>query len=336
MQLRLYRGDAADAAPAKQPPSVPPLVNADDAFGDDTGMTARQLIAKYLESLQLRRNADDLSDVSLVSSRRDLERFATHCGDRPAAEIRTADLTEFLLANPQWRSNATKRRVMAEVIACWNWAATEAVLIPVNLIRRPKRMKLPVKPRREAKPGEYIAVMRAASRELRRALFFLRRSGARTCEMREACWDDVLWDEGIIQLWRHKTMRVTGEPRLIGLEPCVLRFLRNLHRQAGDQPAGHVFLNVDGTPWTANAFCQNLRRTLQRIGQDEGAGKRLTGYMLRHHWCGNASENNLTDRQAADGMGQKGTQLVSYYSKARQRGPYLRQIAAAAVRRKRG
>lgn len=303
---------------------------------DDGGMavTVAVLVASYLRHLEARLAGDDLSEVSLTASRRDLARFVAIHGHKLASECRSADLTEFILGNPKWKSNATKRRVMAEVLACFTWAVTEAGLLESTQLRRPRRLRLPVKKRREAQPHEYIAVMRAGNRELRLAMFFLRRNPSRTCEMREARWPDVDFEAGIISLWRHKTHRATGEPRLVGIETCTLRLLRNLYRQASDK-AGHIFTNHRGQQWSANAFAQHLRRTLQRMGMDPGAGNRLTAYMLRHSWSGNASERGLSDRQIADGLGHANTDLVSWYSKARERKGYLRSVAEEAVKRDR-
>lgn len=332
--LRLF-APADDGGETESMP--PPLPAAGDQPANQAGPTMAEIVARYIAHLEGRQAGDDLAGISLESSRRDLGRFVELYGARPGPSMRTADLTEFLASNPRWRANATKRRVLYEVLAMFRWADDDAGLLSPCPVRRPRRLRLPVAPRREATVEEYIAVMRAGLPELRRALFFLRRTGARTCEMREVEWADVDFAAGVLTLWRHKTHRVTGQPRMIGLEPCTLRLLRNMRRRASPRTLGDgkVFLNCSGRPWKPAAFALHLRRTLGKAGIDQGAGKRLTAYMFRHHWASNASENALSDREAADGLGQSGTGLVSWYSKARQRKGYLRKIAEKAVKRQR-
>jgi hypothetical protein len=64
----------------------------------------------------------------------------------------------------------------------------------------------------------------ASARPLRRALFFLRRSGCRTCELRAMRWRHVDWEAGVVRLAEHKTARTTSEVRLIGMDRATLRF----------------------------------------------------------------------------------------------------------------
>ncbi len=319
------------------PDDDPPILR-HPAFGAtdqaSCAVTVGRVIGTYLVHLRARFDAGDLSDTHLRDTSRDLKLLAGQYGQRPATEFRTSDLAAFVLGRPSWKAAATKRRVLAEILACFSWAADEAGLLDHNHVRRPKRLRLPVRPRREARVDEYVAVMRKASRELRRALFVLRRNSVRTCELRMASWPDVLWEDGLLVADRNKTVATTGETRFVGLETCTLRLLRNMHARAADKQ-GPIFLNGRGRRWTAAAFCQALRRTLQKAGIDPGRGKRLTAYMFRHAWTGNACEAGCSDRMAADGLGHTSTALVSYYSKARQRAGYLRNIANQAVKRQR-
>lgn len=298
-----------------------------------------EVIRQYLGHLRQRRRVDDLSQSHLVASERDLARFAAFVpedadamGQQRIDRCRNADLMAFI-SRPGW-SNATRRRVLSEVLACFRWAADDGDLIERNPFRRPKTLRMPVRPRRSARTAEYILLMRAGNRALRRALFFLRRTPSRTCELREAVWPDVDWSERVIVLHQNKTSRITGEPRIIGLEPCAYRFLRNLHRQARDK-AGPVFLNTRGRQWTANGVCQAVRKTLQRLGADPGRGKRVTAYMLRHLWTGTADERGLSNRQIADALGHADTKLVDWYAKGRQKAAHLVAVATKAMQRDR-
>jgi len=338
--LRIY--SAPEVAPpppsdgsAARPLPAPATCRRRNRTADHTNA---EVIAAYLSSLRTRLKGNDVSTHHLVASERDLERFAEfrpEDADLPMGQLRMsesfqADLDAFLL-NPNW-GNATRKRVRGEILACFNWAASDGGLILHSPYRRSKRLKLPVEPRREASPAEYVMLMRKGSRPLKRALMFIARS-ARTCEMREAMWIDVDWQARCVELFENKTKRVTGKSRLIGLDPILYRVLRRMHERARDQ-SGFIFRNTHGKQWQVNAFCQHLRKTLQRHKMDPGRGKRVTAYMFRHSWAGNAEENGCTDREIADGLGHSGTQLVHYYSKARKRKANQVRIAEKAARRK--
>ena len=323
--LRLFRPED-DGSPS-QPP------RADDGSMDAAGpLTVQQVIDAYLRHLRARAAADDYSADGLDNAQRDLERFAERHGARAVADCRRNDLSEWLLANPQWLSNHTKRRVLAVLVACFAWAAEESGLIPASPYRKPKSLRLPVRPRREGSPKEYVSLMRHGSRPLRRMLYFLHRSGCRPCEAREADFADVHFDVGVMQIWRHKTHRLTGEPRLIGLDRGVLRFLRNLRRRQGD---GKVFRNARGKPWDRHTFARNLRRTAERIGLDQGVEKRVSAYCFRHTVVGEMVDLKFGERQIADAAGHANTRLVSWYSHNREKSESLRRVADERRTRKR-
>jgi integrase len=322
--LRLFCPDASEADPG--PPA--------------TEGTVRQVITSYLKHIKARVGVSDYSTHAYDNARRDLTRFAdwsrdgvSH-GDTTLDRCRRNDLTDFLLANPQWRSNHTKRRVIAVIVACFNWASEDAGLVEICPYRKPKSLRLPVTPRREATREEYRTLMAKGSRALRRALYFLHRSGCRPCEMREAKRTDVNWQDGMVGLFRHKTARVTGECRVIALDPGVIRFLRNLVRQA---PAGqeHLFVNQQGNPWDRHTFARNLRRVAFKAGLDNGAEKRVSAYCLRHTFTGEMVDLGFADRQIADQLGHIDTRMVSWYSKNRHKVKSMRRVADEIRRRRR-
>lgn len=305
----------------------------DPEGGQPTGpWTVRSTVAAYLEYLQSRVQVGDYSADALEGCRRELERFAARYGGQTIDQCRRYDLTQWLQLNPQFKSNATKKRVVATILACFNWAEDEE-LIPRTPYRRPRKLKLPTTPRREASVKEYIAFMRCRSRPLRRALFFLRRTGARTCEMRELLWPEIDFDGGIVVKEAHKTSRTTGKARMFGLEPCVLRFLRNLHRTRKDGQ-DHVFVNAYGTPWDRHTFARHLRRWAKRIGLDDNAGTRVSGYCFRHSYATWAIESGMGERQVADQMGHASTRMMAWYSKAGQKAAHLRNVASQGVKRR--
>lgn len=292
----------------------------------------RFVVEAYLKHLRYRLQSGDVSHSHVSACERDFADFLNFVpvdGDTPIGSLKVseacnADMEEWLLSRPL--SNATRRRMRSEVVSCFDWAAKDGALIPTAPFYRSRALRLPVKPRREATGDEFVSVMGGACQALKDVVFFIAKAGARTCEAREALWTDVDWDARCIELFVNKTSRVTGQSRLIGLEPDVFDFLSVLYAIAEDQ-AGNIFLNTKGKPWTADALARNIRRFRRRTGPDSG----LCASMFRKFWAGNAEENGCTDREIATGLGHSGTQLVSWYSQARRRKSNQLRIAEKAA-----
>jgi integrase len=298
---------------------------------DGTLSTVGSVIDRYLAHLSQRHAASDYSAQALENARRELLAFADLHGGKPLSECRRHDLTQWLDSHPQWKSNWTKKRVLDTLCRPFLWAA-DLELIAASPYRKPKGLRLPTRPRREAMASEYVTLMRGGSRCLRRALFFLRRSGARTCEMRDVTWPEVDLGRGVIRLDEHKTVRQTKDPlpRLIPLDRALVRFLGNLQRQR--RPGSlHVFVNNHGTPWTRHALARHFRRTADRLGL---AGD-LSAYCLRHSYGAAAIEAGIGERQVADAMGHTSTRMTSYYAKTAGKIDYLRRVAEAVAKQRR-
>jgi integrase len=187
------------------------------------------VIDAYLAHRRGRVAREDFSADALANAERILLNFSVHFGSKVLSQCRRHDATEWLDSNPQWKSGDSTNKALHTLRACFCWAEEED-LISANPYKSFRRLMRRRGHRRPASVAEYVTLMRHGSRALRRAVFFIRRAGCRTCEMREARWADVHFDLGVIALYKHKTARATGKPRLIGLDPSLLRFLRNLHR----------------------------------------------------------------------------------------------------------
>lgn len=157
----------------------------------ETCSHVRNVIDLYSENLYARNRADDYSDDSLDGALRALRRFAGDFGHLELVSCRQHDLTRFFGLNPKWKASGTKKRVASTILAGFRWAAEEQ-LIDRCPYTWPKILKgLADKVRRPADPKEYVELMRFGSRPLRRALFFLRRTGVRPKEMRDLVWPEV-------------------------------------------------------------------------------------------------------------------------------------------------
>lgn len=291
-----------------------------------------RVISLYLDHLARRLASDDYSRDALSNTKRELERFAV-AHPFAVSECRQHNLTAWIEVNPQWESAHTKKRVIAGIVACFRWAAEEELIDRCPYRRVKVVSNLPYVARRPADHKEYVALMRHGSRALRRALFFLRRIGARTCEMRGLLWTDCILDGPAphVCLYKHKTHRKTGKPRKIGLDVATANWLRAMRRRAA---SAWVFTNCNGDPWKRCTFCVNLRGVAKRAGLDETAASRVTAYCLRHTYVVDGIEGGLTTRQIADQVGHETTDMIDriYGSHTRQREEHLAKVAEAALR----
>jgi integrase len=298
-----------------------------------TEMTVGQIIDLFLAHCQGRADRNDFSHDALKNYVRELALFKAAYGSQAMKECRQHNLTAFLQAHPTWRSGWTQQRVSSTICCCFEWAKQEG-LIEKNPYHRAKNLG-DKKPRRPCEPWEYCRLMRNGTRAIRRILFFLRRTGCRTCEAREVTWDDVKLDGDSphIKLDNHKTVKKTRTARAIGLDAGTANFLRNLRRQAPDGMA-NIFLNCEGRPWTRRALGLGVRRLAQRTGMDEGVQHRLSAYGLRHMFAVQAIECGMGTRQIADQLGHQTTNMIDkvYGAATRQRAAHLGKVANEATR----
>lgn len=271
-----------------------------------------EVVRAYLAYLRVRVARDDFDPDHYANIKYRLDLFVAQFR-QPISKCRQRDVVQFVAANPQWKSAHTKKNAVTTIVGCFRWAADEegGAMIDACPYKRVKAISaIPYEPRRPASSAEYVALMRSGSRPLRRALFFLRRTGARTKEMRELRWKCVILDvtSPFILIVKPKAFRRTGKSRKIGLDTATANWLRAMRRGASDED--FVFTNCDGTPWERRVFSRHLRRYAERIGLDEGAESRVSAYCLRHSYTVDAIEGGATTREIADQLGHSTTAMI--------------------------
>lgn len=301
-------------------------------------LTVRDVIDRYLNALTSRVRSDDYDIDAFENSKYYLESFAA-AHSQEVSQCRQADLNRWLDANQQWRSMHTRKNAVNVVVTCFSWAADEerGDMIRVCPYRRPNCLKgIPYVPRRPADHAEYVILMRKGSRPLRRALFFLRRTGARTCEMRELIPSDCILDVDVphLLLYRHKSHRKTRTPRVVGIDAATARWLGNIIRNSNTK---NVFTNCDGGQWDRHTFARHLRRWAKRLGLDEGVDQRISGYCLRHTFTVDGIEAGISSRQLADQLGHARTDMVDlvYGRHTRARAGHLGNVVTECLQRRR-
>ncbi len=313
--------------------------------------TVSDIVGAFVEDLALLVQAGEMSGEAFANIRRDLLdggksgkpislcQLQVQANDKMVAMgaasytvLSQQILTKWLLANPQWRSLHKQKGAVGAVMRALKWAEDTGLIDRSPIRVRPPLLNRKAQARREADPAEYIAFMRHGSRELRRALYFLWNTGARPAEMRCLKQTEIFWEDSVIDTAKNKTGKATGETRVIGLEPRMLRFLRNVcNRRTGE----FVFLNCYGTQWDRHTFARHLRRTAKRIGLDEGVEKRVSSYCLRHTYITDADEAGVDSRRISFQSGHSGTKMIEWYSKARRKRRNTRKVAREIGRKRR-
>jgi integrase len=296
-------------------------------------ITVGRVIDLYVANLEQRLRDDDISSDMVTHSVYDLLLFKAAYGHQTISQCKQFDLSGFIRDRPALKSAYSKARVSSIVVCSFNWAKEQGLIENVPY-HRVKNLG-PKKPRRPCTAQEYCALMRNGNRAIRRLLFFLRRTGCRTCEARLLTWADVRLDgdePGVI-LERHKTSKKTGKARMFGLDAGTAAFLRNLRRQAPPLMA-HVFLNTSGKPWSRRAISLHIRRMARRIGLDEGVAHRVSAYCLRHFYISQAIQAGMTTRQIADQVGHETTAVIDkiYGASSRANAAHLGRVANEATR----
>ena len=240
--------------PQPKPLAEPPLT-----LKHTTPEIVRDVLELYLNHLHRRVTAGRLNRRRYDDILRSLMRFATVHGRTALSDCRRHDLTLWLQANPQWVKAWTVRREVGCIVRAFRWAADED-LIAANPYARVKISVKQLARRPDVTSAQCAAVMKLAPRPLRRILFFLSRTGARTCEARELRWSDVDLEQGFVRLAQHKTagQQAYAKPRVFALEPVVLRILRNMRKRRSFQ-IDHVFVNSEQTPGTRDQMARAFK-----------------------------------------------------------------------------
>jgi len=182
-------------------------------------------------------------------------------GAKPVYSCKPMDLKLWLI-NPDWKSDWTRRRVVAILKRPFSWAVQNQ-----ELFMNPF---LPVKGfkgagRRPMTDAEFRKALRHSSPALRRMLLALRLTGARPGELRTLRWDDIHFDQSFALLKEHKTAKKTGRPRTIMLPAVLMRLIGWLRKSERPSPP----------TTTARRLIQALSKSPRRAKEVNNELKRL-------------------------------------------------------------
>ena len=228
-------------------------------------------------------------------------------GCSAAESHRPFHLTQWLDANPDWKSDWTLYRIVGTVKRAFEWSCRQG-LIAANPFKHVNHR--PGAPRRPITDAEFQALLRGApgrrGRPFRQALIFLRYTGCRPCEMAALKWADIDLERQVIVMREHKTAKKVRKPRVVPLVPVVIKLLIHLRKhRRGD----HVFLNDRGNPWHRSALGLRLLRCRKRQGIPTDA----TLYGVRHQFGTTAIVRGVDIKTLAQLMGHESTRMTEHY-----------------------
>lgn len=194
--------------------------------------------------------------------------------DLDATAIKPYMVQEWCDSKTTWGANYTRGAIVA-VQRVWNWGIEQGHLEKTPLAR----MKKPAAKRREAymKPEDYQALLALIPENdpFKRFLIFVWQTGCRPQEARAIEPRHVQIDNQRI-VFPAEESKGKRAKRVIYLHGASLEIIAHL---SGLYPAGKLFRNKRGGPWTKYAICNRFLR-LSRI-----TGKRMHCYLARHGWA---------------------------------------------------
>jgi integrase/recombinase XerD len=256
---------------------------------DRNGITLSQAIEGYFIAAQARR----LAKATLLDYDNTFRKFEAWLNkDPPIADITRADVRNFLNSHNGLAAK-TVLNYHTGLSALWTWAVDED-LVPRHIVRavRPpkpeKRVILPYtrsdvegmlaacdRSRAYIRPGKRPCTHERPTALRDKAIIkLLVDTGIRASELCHLCLRDV-----DLKNQRIKVMGKGSKERLLALDPrtvqAVWRYLAS--RDDPQRPDTYLFVTHSALPVDRN----NLRRTLQRIGQRAGVSN-VTVHRFRH------------------------------------------------------
>jgi integrase len=264
-------------------------------------LTVREAVDTYLKAGLAR-----LGTRRREETPRFLYDLCRHLGPRRLADCKPLDLVLWVEAHPEWKSDWTKRNVLATVQRALNWCVKMGA-IPENPFRGVSH------PAGEAgQPVEdhvFRRLLRNSDPPFRRVLLFLRLTGCRPGEMSAARWQDLDEQRNVIILTRHKTARKTGKPRIIVLHPIAARMLAwlALHKVPGQE---FIFVNQLGNPWNHRSLACKFWRLKDKLRLPPG----VKLYGIRHGFATRAVKRGVNLKTVAELMGHVNTRMTEHYT----------------------
>jgi integrase len=253
-----------------------------------------------------------------------LRGFLSHIGraaQMAADQLRPFHIVEWADAHEGW-SPTYKRGAIVAAQRPFNWAEEMGYLAssPVKKVAKPaaQRRDNPVT------PDAFRAILALVKDgdPFRDLLLFCWHTGCRPQEAWHAEARHVRLDASCVLIPKEEA-KGKRRPRLILLAGVALQIVARLARE---RPAGKLFLNTKGRPWTTFATCCRFARLATKVG------KRYSAYDLRHGFCQRLLEGGANHLAVAELLGHANGQMVAtVYSHMNRATAHLRETLLKAA-----
>ena len=208
-----------------------------------------------------------------------LNDLCKYCGARPVARLKKGHIQKWIEDHTAWRSPATKRSVIAVVLAAFNRAEEmHGVPSPLKGLKKPRSQ-----PRLQSfSARDEEALYGATEERFREFLFAAIHTGLRPfCELARIAADDVeQTDRGM--LWRVYSSK-TKKTRKIPIRPEVAELARRLMKTAPKGSGLPLFRNTKGRPWKPGTGVVRFITIKGKLGWDQDPVKtKYSCYTCRH------------------------------------------------------
>lgn len=264
----------------------------------DSGRPASMTVAELFDRL-LKWTREHRSPLTLEWYTRHLRGFAEHIGrETSCTAIRPFHVARWLESREI--GQATRHGAITAVKRAFRWGHRQGYLDsnPLEGLDRPKM------PRREAilTPAQERTALEAAPPPLRDYLTVIHETGCRPSEVARM---EAAHINGDVATMRSKTTEATGRVRTIYLTPTATTIVSRL---TAIHPAGPIFRNSRGRPWTRHALALAMGRLRRRLG----LGKECTAESFRHGWVTEA-KLHLPNSVVAELAGHSSTSMVDKF-----------------------
>jgi integrase len=226
--------------------------------------TVGEVIARYLKDAK-----DELTPATYSARELYLSYFTDKFGGQRVTDVTPIDLKEWIRSQDQFRSPWTRAAVNAALQRAFNWGA-RGKIIRGNPIRGVELNELK-RPGRDMTHAELQALMRRSDIPFRRFLLALKFTGARPGELANLQWSQIDWGARIATLPEHKTAKKTGKPRILFFVPPMLKMLRIIQRQQGENPAVAALRRILQAAPNRQARKQDIATAMRRLGYSDRA-----------------------------------------------------------------
>jgi integrase len=249
-----------------------------DAVPNEEWLVAR-VCSEYIQYCERGLAAGTISRGHRDGTTAFLNDLCGFCGALPVAELKKGHVQEWIESHIGWRSSATRRSVIAIVLAAFN-RAEEMCDVPNPL----KGLKKPAaQPRLQSFSVEDEETLYGATEEcFRNFLFAAIHTGLRPfCELAQLTAEHVEEnDRGM--MWRIYSSK-TKKTRKIPVQKAVATLTRRLLATAPKGSGKPLFRNTQGNPWKRMTGVVRFLAIKQKLGWDQHSSKqKYSCYTCRH------------------------------------------------------